>query len=179
MTIDKADAALALGDIDQVIERLKQSQIYRTTSTMLIMWGAIVTGGYVLEWLTPRYSGLTWLLCQLGGLAMTLAISMRQPRRYDLRIAGAMTLFIGFGLLWCIVFGKFGPRELDAFWATFFMLGYTIAGLWFGRAFIAIGLTITALTVAGYLWAGPWFTPYMAVVNGGGLILCGLCMRRA
>ena len=179
MTIDAPEAAAALGDIARVVERLKQSQIYRTTSTMIILWGGIVTFGYLLELLTPRNSGLTWLLCQLSGLAVTIAICLRQPRRYDLRIAGALALFIGFGLLWCVVFGKFGPRELDAFWTTFFMLGYTISGLWFGRAFIAIGLGITALTVAAYLWAGPYFVPTMTVVNGGGLILCGLWMRRA
>ena len=82
-------------------------------------------------------------------------------------------------LLWSVVLGKFGPREMNAFWATLFMFGYAMAGLWFGRAFIALGLGITALTMAGYFWAGPLFEPYMAVVDGGGLVLCGLLMRRA
>jgi hypothetical protein len=52
-------------------------------------------------------------------------------------------------------------------------------GLWLGRALVAIGLGITALIVAGYLWIHVWFDLYLALVAGGGLILCGLWMRRA
>jgi hypothetical protein len=59
------------------------------------------------------------------------------------------------------------------------MFGYAVAGIRFGRAFIFLGLTVTALTVVGYLSVGSWFNIYMAVVDGGGLILCGLWMRRA
>jgi hypothetical protein len=29
------------------------------------------------------------------------------------------------------------------------------------------------------LWSGEFFTLWLAVFNGGGLILCGLLMRRA
>ena len=75
--------------------------------------------------------------------------------------------------------GKFGPRELDAFWPTLFEFGYALAGLWFGRAFTIIGVSLAALILAGYFWAGPAFDLYLAAVNGGGLILCGLWMRRA
>ena len=52
-------------------------------------------------------------------------------------------------------------------------------GLWFGRAFVAIGLGIIALTLIGYFFvAGGAFLLWMAAVNGGGLILGGLWMRR-
>ena len=34
------------------------------------------------------------------------------------------------------------------------MLVYTIAGLWVGRAYVAIGLSITALTLIGYVYLG-------------------------
>ena len=55
----------------------------------------------------------------------------------------------------------------------------TLAGLWFGRAFVAIGLGITALTLIGYFFvAGAAFLLWMAAVNGGGLILGGSWMRR-
>jgi hypothetical protein len=32
--------------------------------------------------------------------------------------------------------------------------------------------------LVGYFFLGPWFEPWMAVVNGGGLVLGGLWMRR-
>ena len=60
--------------------------------------------------------------------------------------------------------GQFTPRQLGAFWPIYFMLVYTIAGLWVGQAFVAIGLSITALTLVGYFFVGTWFEP----VDGGG-----------
>jgi hypothetical protein len=50
---------------------------------------------------------------------------------------------------------------------------YTIVGLWVGAAFFPIGLGITALTLVGYFFVGAWFDLWMAVVNGGGLVLGG------
>jgi hypothetical protein len=58
------------------------------------------------------------------------------------------------------------------------MLFYTIAGLWVGYAFVAIGVGITVLTLIGYFYIGEAFPLWMAFVNGGGLILGGLWMRR-
>ena len=46
-------------------------------------------------------------------------------------------------------------------------------------AFSAIGLGLTALILAGYLWSGAAFPLWLAAVSGGGFILCGLWMRRA
>ena len=58
------------------------------------------------------------------------------------------------------------------------MLFYCLAGLWFGRAFVAIGLAIIALTLIGYFFiTGAFFLLWMAVVNGVGLIVGGLWMR--
>jgi hypothetical protein len=126
---------------------------------------------------------MIWLTLDAAGVAAMVAWALymrtRQKREIALGFVWALLLFYGFGLLWSVVLGKFGPRELSAFWATFFMFGYSIGGIWFGRSFIALGLGITALTVAGYLWIGSEFNLYMALINGGGLIVCGLWMRRA
>ena len=58
------------------------------------------------------------------------------------------------------------------------ILGKPLAGLWFGYAFVAIGLGISALTLIGFFYIGEAFPLWMAFVNGGGLILGGLWMRR-
>jgi hypothetical protein len=90
----------------------------------------------------------------------------------------AVLLFFGFGCVFCQL-GHFGWRELDTFWPIFFMLGYTLAGLWLGRAFVFLGIGVALLAYAGYVFVETWFNLYLAVVNGGGLILAGLWMRRA
>ena len=78
-----------------------------------------------------------------------------------------------------IVPGYETARQLGAFWPSYFMLPYLIAGLWLGGAFVVIGTAIIALTLIGYLSAGPWFDLWMALVCGGGLLLGGLWMRRS
>ena len=59
------------------------------------------------------------------------------------------------------------------------MLFYALAGIWFGIAFVAICLGITALTLIGFFYIGEVFPLWMAFVNGGGLIVGGLWMRRS
>jgi hypothetical protein len=67
---------------------------------------------------------------------------------------------------------------MSTFWPIYFMLLYIIAGLWFGQAFVVIGLCISALALVGYFLIGDWFDLWMAFVDGGGLMLGGLWMRR-
>jgi len=57
-------------------------------------------------------------------------------------------------------------------------MGYVIAGLWLGPAFMVIGSSIITLTLIGYFFVGSWFDIWMAFVNGGGLLLAGAWMRR-
>ena len=82
-------------------------------------------------------------------------------------------------LLWTQGFARFSPRQMGAFWPTYFMLAYALVGLWAGRALIVIGLGVSAATALAFAYAGDWFEPWMALVNGGGLALGGLWMRRA
>jgi hypothetical protein len=183
MSLSASQAQASLDDIERIVLRVKQSAIYRNASVLLILWGAIVAFGYVACDLAPGSSAVVWLICQSVGLLATIGLSARFARgeeyRVDARIVCAVLLFFGFGMLWSQVFGQFGPRGLSAFWATLFMFGYAVAGIWLGRAFMILGLSVTALTLVGYLGVGQGFKLYMAVVDGGGLMLCGLWMRRA
>jgi hypothetical protein len=96
-----------------------------------------------------------------------------------LQLLAALLATFVFGLLVVVVLGPFGARALNAFWALLFLLGYVLAGIWVGRCFIACGCTVAALTVAGYFRTGPWFALWMAVVDGGALMLGGWWLRRA
>ena len=182
--IDPKDAAQALDDIDQIVQRVRQSRTYDIASQMMMLWGVLVFAGNIATFLAPRYGGYIWIGVNTAGALGAIAISMfRFPGAggpgFDLRMAIAIIMFFAFGLLFSVVFGHFGPRELGAFWPIYFMLFYCLAGLWFGRAFIAIGLGITGLVLTGYFFVGGGaFLFWMAAVNGGGLVLSGLWMRR-
>jgi hypothetical protein len=182
--IDPKEAAAALSDIDTIVHRVRQSRIYDIASLMLILWGALVFAGNVASHLWPPQAGYIWMAVNAAGFAGSFVVSAFIRRRmsvpnFDFRMAAAFVLFFAFGILWSIALGHFSPRQLSVFWPTYFMMVYTIAGLWVGPAFVAIGLGITALTMIGYFFAGEMFELWMACVNGGGLILGGLWMRRS
>jgi len=181
--IDPREAASALSDIEQIVHRVRQSTIYHFASLMLVLWGALIFVGNVATELWPRQGGSIWIAVNVLGCAGSFAVGAVESRRmrlhrFDRRVVAAFVLFFAFGILWSIALGHFTPRQLGAFWPTYFMMVYTIVGLWVGAAFVAIGLGITALTLVGYFFVGGWFDLWMAVVNGGGLILGGFWMRR-
>ena len=182
--IDPKEAAQALTDIEEIVQRVRQSRTYDFASQMMMLWGVLVFAGNIATLLWPRNGNYIWIGVNAVGALGAIAISMfRFPGAsgsgFDVRMAAAFIMFFAFGLLSSVVFGHFGPRELGAFWPIYFMLFYCLAGLWFGRAFIAIGLGITVLTLIGYFFVGGGaFLLWMAAVNGGGLILGGLWMRR-
>jgi len=101
---------------------------------------------------------------------------MQQARAW--RIGVAFVFLIAFGLLWTVGIGHFTARQASAFWPTYYMTVYAIAGLWLGPAFLVIGVAIMALTLIGYFFSGAWFDIWMAFVNGGGLLVAGAWMRR-
>ena len=181
--IDRSEASAALDDIDDMVRRVRQSRIYDLASQMMVMWGVLVFAGYLVTWLVPRWAGIGWIavyVIGIGGWGVFSTINRPKSgvRTFDPKFLVAFALFFAFGIF-CCVLGQFGPRQLSTFWPIYFMLFYSIAGLWFGYAFIAIGLGITALTLIGYFAAGDVFDLWMAFVNGGGLVLGGLWMRRS
>jgi hypothetical protein len=182
--IDPKDAAAALGEIDEIARRVRRSRRYQLASLMLVLWGVLTFAGYSATWLWPRATTSFWIAVYVAGIIGSFAIStLSYPRAgvrgFDLRTALALVLYFGFGLLVTTVLGHFGPRQLSAFWPIYFMLVYVTLGLWIGAAFVAIGSGIITLTLIGYFFIGPWYEPWMAVVNGGGLLLGGLWMRRS
>ena len=183
MMIDSKEASAALADIDDMVARVRQSRIYDRASLIAIACGVLVAIGNVANFLVPRYWSAIWVTVNVLNVVLVAAIStIDYPktgiRIFDFRMLAAFLLFFSFGLFTTSVLAHFGGRELGTFWPIYFMMFYCLAGLWFGWAFLSIGLSIIALTLIGYFFVGgAAFLLWMAVVNGGGLILSGLWMR--
>ncbi|MCK1708264.1 MULTISPECIES: alkaline shock response membrane anchor protein AmaP [unclassified Bradyrhizobium] len=182
--IDSREASAALADIDDIVQRVKQSQLYELASLAAVWWGILVFAGNLVTWLWPIYAAQAWVAVDVVGVGGLVALRVFNPPHHphgaahSIRLLLVFVLFFAFGYLCTNVVGHFGPRQLGAFWPLYFMLFYTLAGLWFGYAFVAIGLFISALTLIGFFYIGEAFPLWMAFVNGGGLILGGLWMRR-
>ena len=182
--IDSQQAHSALADIADIAQRVRQSRFYRHAGAMLMLWGALTFAGYVVSFAMPPVARYAWIAVFIAGVAGSVAIGAASRKRagvntFDGRAAAAIVVFIAFGAIWSVGVGHFTPRQLAAFWPTYFMLPYIMVGLWLGSAFVAIGAAVIALTLIGYVWAGPWFELWMALVNGGGLLLGGFWMRRS
>jgi FtsH-binding integral membrane protein len=180
--IDSQQATAALADINDVVRRVRQSRIYQLSSLIMIAWGVLTFAGYLVTYLSPRHAGYAWIAVYVAGAAASVAISAFQYRQsgtrtFDARALLAFLLFMAFGFFTCWL-GHFTPRQMGTFWPIYFMLVYGIVGLWVGHAFIAIGVAVTALTLIGYFLIGDAFDLWMAFVNGGGLVVGGLWMRR-
>jgi hypothetical protein len=182
VVMDSKEAVATLSEIEAITRRVRQSSIYRVSSAMLVLWGVLTGLGYVITFVAPVWAKLAWDGVYVLGVVGTVAAgwhnSRSAARTFDMRMLAAYLLFFAFGLLWSVGLVHLPPRLLGVFWPTYFMLAYAIVGLWFGIAFFVIGLSIAALTLVGYFFAGPWFELWMAAVNGGGLVLGGLWMRR-
>jgi hypothetical protein len=179
--IDSKEAREALSDIEEMVRRVRQSQTYDIASLIMILWGVLVFAGNIATWLWPRDGDQIWIAINAVGVVATLAtIYVRaEARSFDVRMLVAYLLFFAFGYLCTKVLGDFTPRQLGTFWPIYFMLFYAIAGLWLGYAFVLIGVGISILTLIGYFYVdGEAFSLWMAFINGGGLLLGGLWMRR-
>jgi hypothetical protein len=181
--IDSQQASAALDDINDVVRRVRQSRIYQISSVIITTWGVVLFAAYIANYTWPRQGYTIWTAANLLGLAISTAVgfvsNLRSgTRTFPIRSLITFLLIGAFGVFCSVVLGHFGPRQIIVFWALYGMLFYSIAGLWFGYAFIVIAACTTALTLIGYYCIGPAFLLWMAVVHGGGLVLGGLWMRR-
>ncbi len=189
MTIDPETAAASLQDIADTERRARESVFYSVVSSILILWGVLVASIQTILYLMPRLDRSSWLFIAswcafyaigLGGTYAILRVRSRPRALSPLawRLLGAMVILIAYGVLWTALLGPAGARWFSVFWPTLFMFGFVLAGLWVGQFFVACGLIVTALVVAGYLWLEPWYPLWLAVVEGGTLIVSGLWLRR-
>jgi hypothetical protein len=179
--IDSKEAREALSDIDEMVRRVRQSQTYDIASLILIVWGVLVFAGNIATYLRPRDGNHIWIAVNMAGALATLVLIYFRTgsRGFDVRMLVAYVMFFAFGYFCTKVLGDFTPRQLGTFWPIYFMLFYAIAGLWLGYALVLIGVGISLLTLIGYFYVdGAAFLLWMAFVNGGGLLLGGLWMRR-
>src|ERR1700677_2460035 len=159
MTITSREASAMLADIDAVVARVKQSRTYRIAGDIFILWGVLQFLRQTLFYLIPRTMAAGWFWVDLVGVALTMWMLRREVHvgaggRFPLRLAATFALFYGFGWILGDLIGDMSGRQLAAFWPTVFQFGWSVAGLWFGAAFLAIGLISLALTLASFFWGG-------------------------
>ena len=182
MTLRPDDAAASLSEIAAVEQRTRRTLVYARSGAAFMLWGALVAFGYGFGHFFPLQARIAWFAVFAAGFAGCAVLYTRRPRlpahvRLNARMLYAQLVLYGYGWVFVALLSP-TPRQLGALWPNLFMLGIVLAGLWLGRALLLSGLAVTALSVAGFFWAGDAFDLWMAVTGGGGLVVCGLVLRR-
>ena len=146
-------------------------------------WGLVWAAGYAGDYFYgyPE-AGRIWAVADLLGLVATVAVALRSSKRLadplGPRIGALWLCLLVFGLLWIWVAAPAEGAELGFLAATIAMFGYVVMGLWLDLVFLAIGLAVTAIATAGYIWLRPFFDLWMAFLGGGTLFGSGLYIVR-
>lgn len=184
MTVDREEASELLKDVEGMESRVRQILIYAHISDFFFLWGVIFAAGFTANYFLRQWADQTWWGLQAVGLAATVAIAFVHHRRagearpaIPFRAAASMIAIVGFGTLWISLL-HMGWREQVTFWPTLLSFILFLIGLWLGRTLALAALTIFAISLAGYFFAGPYLHLWMAVAMGGSLFAAGLWLRR-
>ncbi|MBV8168108.1 MAG: hypothetical protein JO021_15030 [Alphaproteobacteria bacterium] len=184
MTLNPDDAAASLDEIASVEQRTRQTLVYGRSSVFFILWGVLLVIGYCLGFAFPTLARTAWFVIFAVGFAACGVLGYRRPStpaaraRWDRPLLFGQLVLYAYGWMFQLIVDM-TPRQQGAFWPNLFMLGFALAGLWLGRFYLLLGLSVNALTVVGYRYTDEWFQLWMAAVGGGGMILGGLWLRRS
>jgi hypothetical protein len=182
MTISRNEAELALAEIERTATRSETLRGYQFAGPILMLWGLIWVIGYGAMGLLPvQRWGVVWILLDLLGAVLTIAMSRRQNGGGAggwRSVAGSLAVVAFCGA----VFAVFRPTSLDAYLAFPGLVAgtvYVVLGLWRMTRFVWIGAAMFAATLVGFFFLSTGLAFWMAATGGGGLVLGGLWLRKA
>ena len=197
-TVDEARAALS--EIDSVMASTRIAIAQGPSAPILILWGCIWLVADVTTQYCPEAMAWMWWILDLigaGGTWLFIARNLNRVKRegswrYGARYGAFWGAVFFYSILWLnLLVPAHWPttsQEWIDFWPTFRrisayshtvpMFAYVIGGLFVGRFFIALGMIVTALVLAGFFWAGDYFFLWLAVTCGGALIFSGVFIRK-
>jgi hypothetical protein len=187
MTLDKAEAAQALADIDRSQRRSSSLYGYSRAAPYIFIAGVMwLVADLTLQFSRLR-SDLVWsVVGALGGIAMFVAGYLQNrhlgpagDRKEGLRAAGVwLSMFFFFWTSFAVLAPSSGAQT-HTFISDFFGFAYIIAGLWRGWRLVALGVALVGLSLIGFYEVHSYYLAYMGVVGGGALMLGGLWLRAA
>jgi hypothetical protein len=108
--IGSKEASEALAEVNDIIQRVRQSRIYYLNGLIMVLWGVLVFAGNIATWLWPRYGGYIWITVDIAGVVGLFAISVftysrMGVRTFDVRMLVTFLLFFAFGYFCSNVLG--------------------------------------------------------------------------
>jgi len=180
MNVSRGEAKQALEDVEQTMKTASRRWDGDDAFPHLMLWGAIwfIYPMWVQLW--PRTLYIPMLLFPLGGIASWLiGTHSRRPVKNtkDKRFMLIGFILWFFACIWAVLLKPESPEQIYAFGCTVAMFAYVVAGFWWGRVFIVLGLAVTVFTLVGYYLLPGIFWLWMAFMGGGALMGSGLYLK--
>ena len=195
MTLDKAQAARALADIDQSQRYSSSLYSYGLASPYLILAGVMWLVADLLTQFSPFGKAWIWPIVSLIGTVGFFGLSIAQTRSGSGFASGPVAsakrgLFWRFLVVWLAIFAfmiatfaiyglQDGGRQQHSFIGVFCGCLYVAVGAFMGWRMVAIGAALAVLSIVGFFVVHDYYLAYMGVVGGGALIASGLWLRTA
>ena len=184
MAISPSDAAQALDDISQAETRMRQFAGYEKSSPFFLLWGVLWFVASAASDVFPTRIGPIWIATDLIGVAASTYLGIRGvdrtcARSWGGRYLGTVAVYLAFAVATLWLLSPTSPQQVYAYFSLLIAAIYMAMGIWTGPRYLAIGLGIFVLTLAGYVLLASHFYLWMAIVGGGALVLTSLWMRRA
>lgn len=181
--ISAREAIEALEAVREVERRTRQAISSSGGGRIVTVWGVVWAVGFLCSHFLQGYSlGWLWLALNLAGAIATGWIVARTSRRardpVGPRIAGLWLAIVAYGIVWLMLSSPLTGMQVGALLSSIAMFGYVVMGLWLDRAFLWIGLSVTAAIVVGFFALPQIFGLWMAIFGGGALIAAGLRIQR-
>ena len=186
MTISSDEAGAMLREVVGILAKVKRSRLYRTSGEAFMVWGAVVVAGDVLSTVAPRGAGWGWAALNLLGVVATIVLLQRRMRGGAAAAAGIPLRFLAVFAVFFAFWLGLAPRHRGVRPAAG---GRVLADPLHVRLHARLALVRRGVLgdrprsdradPGGFFFSGEWFPLWPALVEGGGLMLCGYWMRRS
>jgi hypothetical protein len=183
MTLSSEQAAQALHDVENVLNRSGELYRYQRTAPMLMLWGVIWLIGFALTDFYPRYANSVWIVLDVVGTVGCFLLGRRghdeASRKDKWRWLISIGSIFAFYFATLVILQPATGQQSAALIALLVALIYVLCGVWRGTRLAVIGAALAALTLVGYFMIPVHFFLWMAVIGGGALMLAGVWLRKA
>jgi predicted lysophospholipase L1 biosynthesis ABC-type transport system permease subunit len=182
MNISKEEAEQALRDV--AASRLAMREVVRAHRGHLYLWlwGTVFIAIALLNWVFAEKYWVAGNWISAGGVVASFLIGWSQGHqirsKVDRRFLAVCFALLAFGYgVWPVFLGA--PHSVKASYGyslLIWMQIYVVAGIWFRNYWLWIGLSVTALLLAGYvLFPGAFWA--FSLVGGATLVGTGFYVR--
>lgn len=178
--ISQQQARDMLDEVEQTEQRSQHFLGYWRYGVYAQLWGMVWIVAHLACYMLPYSPGAVWMACDAAGMALTIAMRLRENdrARTDSRLLWALLIVVAFGMMVSVLIGA-RPRAIEVFWTCMVMTVYMLHGLWAGVRWTVLGLLVNVVSLLAYFYLRPCFDLVMAAAAGGGLLLGGTWLRRA